>query len=71
MGARSRCQVQAGRAAPATAQTTGNETFSGTIVTSGSSGERVVVSSVVVAKGVGVTTDGDLPRQFGASSIDS
>src|SRR5436309_5613504 len=39
-------------AAPATAQTTGNETFSGTIVTSGSSGERVVVSSVVVAKGV-------------------
>jgi hypothetical protein len=39
-------------AAPATAQTTGNETFSGTIVTSGSSGERVVESSVVVATGV-------------------
>ncbi len=38
--------------APATAQTTGNETFNGVIVTSGSSGERVVVSSIVVAKGV-------------------
>jgi hypothetical protein len=34
------------------AQTTGNETFSGVIVTSGSSGERVAVSRVVVAKGV-------------------
>jgi hypothetical protein len=38
--------------APATAQTTGNETFNGVIVTSGVSGARVVVSSVVVAKGV-------------------
>jgi hypothetical protein len=38
--------------APAAAQTTGNETFSGVIVTSGLSGDRVVVSSVVVAKGV-------------------
>jgi hypothetical protein len=39
-------------AAPAAAQTSGNETFNGAIVTSGVSGERVVVSSVVVAKGV-------------------
>jgi len=38
--------------APASAQATGNETFSGVIVTSGLSGERVVVSSVIVAKGV-------------------
>jgi hypothetical protein len=38
--------------APATAQTTGNETFKGVIVTSGLSGARVVVNSVVVAKGV-------------------
>ena len=37
--------------APAAA-TTGTETFKGVIVTSGVSGERVVVSSVVVAKGV-------------------
>jgi hypothetical protein len=39
-------------AAPAAAQTTGTETFDGVIVTSGVSGERVVVNSVVVAKGV-------------------
>jgi hypothetical protein len=39
-------------AAPAAAATTGTETFNGLIVTSGVSGERVVVSSVVVAKGV-------------------
>jgi hypothetical protein len=39
-------------AAPAAAATTGSETFNGVIVTSGVSGERVVVSSVVVAKGV-------------------
>jgi hypothetical protein len=38
--------------APAPAQTTGNETFKGVIVTSGLSGARVVVSSVVVARGV-------------------
>jgi hypothetical protein len=39
-------------AAPAAAQTTGTETFNGVIVTSGVSGERVVVNSVVIAKGV-------------------
>jgi hypothetical protein len=39
-------------AAPAAAQTSGSETFDGVIVTSGVSGERVVVNSVVVAKGV-------------------
>jgi hypothetical protein len=39
-------------AVPAAATTTGTETFKGVIVTSGVSGERVVVNSVVVAKGV-------------------
>ena len=39
-------------AVPAAAQTTGEETFDGVIVTSGVSGERVVVNSIVVAKGV-------------------
>ena len=39
-------------AAPAAAQSSGPETFKGVIVTSGVSGERVVVNSVVVAKGV-------------------
>jgi hypothetical protein len=38
-------------AAPAAAAT-GSETFDGVVVTSGVSGERVVVNSVVVAKGV-------------------
>jgi len=37
---------------PAGAQTSGNETFNDVIVTSGLSGTRVVVSSVVRAKGV-------------------
>src|SRR5262249_31566054 len=39
-------------AAPAAAASSGNETFHGTIVTSGQSGTRTVISSVVVAKGV-------------------
>jgi hypothetical protein len=39
-------------AAPAAAASTGNETFQGVIVTSGQSGTRTVISSVVVAKGV-------------------
>jgi len=39
-------------AAPTAAQTSGNETFNGLIVTSGSSGTRTVVSSVIVGKGV-------------------
>jgi len=39
-------------AAPAAAATRGSETLSGTIVTSGVSGTRTVISSVVVAKGV-------------------
>jgi hypothetical protein len=37
---------------PATAATSGSETLKGTIVTSGVSGTRTVLSSVVVAKGV-------------------
>jgi hypothetical protein len=39
-------------AAPAAAATSGSETFDGVIVTSGVSGDRVMVNSVVVAKGV-------------------
>ena len=38
--------------APGAADTSGSETFNGVIVTSGTSGDRVVVSSVVRAKGV-------------------
>jgi hypothetical protein len=36
---------------PAAAATTGSETFQGTIVTSGVSGTRTVITSVVIAKG--------------------
>ena len=39
-------------ATPAAAQTSGNETMNGLVVTSGLSGTRTVVSSVIVAKGV-------------------
>ena len=39
-------------AVPAAAATSGNETFSGTIVTSGLSGTRTVITSVIIAKGV-------------------
>jgi len=39
-------------AMPAAAATSGSETFRGTIVASGVSGTRTVISSVVVAKGV-------------------
>ena len=38
--------------APGGAGTTGNESFAGVIVASGRSGERVVVASTIVAKGV-------------------
>ncbi len=38
-------------AAPAAAATSGSETFKGTIVTSGVSGTRTVITSVVIAKG--------------------
>jgi hypothetical protein len=44
--------ISAVPAMPAAAATTGSETFSGTIVTSGRSGTRTVISSVIVAKGV-------------------
>jgi hypothetical protein len=44
--------ISAVPAMPAAAATTGSETFSGTIVTSGVSGTRTVISSVVVAEGV-------------------
>jgi hypothetical protein len=37
---------------PAAAQTSGHETFSGLIVTSGASGDRVVLGSVVTGRGV-------------------
>jgi len=38
-------------AAPAAASTSGSETFNGTIVTSGVSGTRTVITSVIIAKG--------------------
>jgi hypothetical protein len=44
--------ISAKPAMPAAAATTGSETFSGTIVTSGLSGTRTVISSVIVFKGV-------------------
>ena len=43
--------ICAATAVPAAAAATGSETFSGTIVTSGVSGARTVISSVIVAKG--------------------
>jgi hypothetical protein len=39
-------------AAPAAAATSGSETYNGTIVTSGVSGTRTVISSVIIFKGV-------------------
>ena len=42
----------AASAAPASAATTGSETFRGAIVTTGVSGTRTVISSVVLAQGV-------------------
>jgi len=39
-------------AAPAAASTSGSETFNGTIVTSGVSGTRAVITSVIIAKGI-------------------
>jgi len=42
----------AATAAPAAAATRGSETFKGTIVTSGVSGTRTVITSVIIAKGV-------------------
>jgi hypothetical protein len=44
--------ICAATAAPAAAATSGSETFSGTIVTSGVSGTRTVIHSVIIAKGV-------------------
>jgi hypothetical protein len=44
--------ISAATALPAAAATSGSETFTGTIVTSGASGTRTVISSVLVAKGV-------------------
>ena len=44
--------VSAATALPAAAATSGSETLSGTIVTSGVSGTRTEISSVLVAKGV-------------------
>jgi hypothetical protein len=44
--------ICAATAMPAAAATSGSETFQGTLVTSGVSGTRTVLSSVLVAKGV-------------------
>ncbi len=43
--------VATATAAPAAAATSGSETFKGTIVTSGVSGTRTVITSVIIAKG--------------------
>jgi hypothetical protein len=43
--------ASAATAAPATAATSGSQTFKGAIVTSGVSGTRTVITSVVIAKG--------------------
>jgi hypothetical protein len=43
--------IASAAAAPAAAATSGSETFKGTIVTSGVSGTRTVITSVVIAKG--------------------
>ena len=59
--------VSAAAAMPAAAATSGPETFSITIVTSGVSGTRTVISSVIIAKGVftGVGRIVELPSQPG------
>jgi hypothetical protein len=59
--------VSAATAVPAAAATSGSETLSVTLVTSGVSGTRTVISSVVVAKGVfgGVGRIVELPDQPG------
>ena len=60
--------ISAATVMPAAAATSGRETFRGTIVTSGVSGTRTVISSVIVAKGclmasAIITTVGDRARQ--------
>ena len=59
--------IAAAAAVPAAAATSGPETFSGTIVTSGVSGTRTVISSVIIAKGVfsGVGRIVELPGEPG------
>ena len=52
LAAASALAISAAAAVPAAAATSGSETFTGTIVTSGVSGTRTVISSVLVAKGV-------------------
>src|SRR5919109_4266385 len=55
--------ISTASAIPAAAATSGSESFRGTIVTSGVSGTRTVISSVIVAKGVftGVGRIAELP----------
>jgi len=59
--------LAAGTALAIPAAASGPETFSGTIVTSGVSGTRTVISSVIIAKGVfsGVGQIVELPSQPG------
>jgi len=59
--------ISAATALPAGAATSGSETFSGTIVTSGVSGTRTVITSVIIAKGVfsGVGRIVEIPGQPG------
>jgi hypothetical protein len=57
--------TSAATALPAAAATSGSETFTGTIVTSGVSGTRTVITSVLIAKGVfsGVGRIVEIPGQ--------
>ena len=59
--------ISAATALPAAAATTGNETLSGTIVTSGVSGTRTVITAVIRAQGVftGVGRIVEIPGQPG------
>jgi hypothetical protein len=52
LAAGSALAISAVSAVPAAAATSGSETLSGTIVTSGVSGTRTVISSVLIARGV-------------------
>ncbi len=59
--------ISAATAVPAAAATSGSETFTGTIVTSGVSGTRTVITSVIRAQGVftGVGRIVEIPGQPG------
>ena len=63
--------ISAATALPAAATTSGSETFTGTIVTSGVSGIRTVITSVLIAKGVfsGVGWIVEIPGQVNQDDL--